>query len=142
MNEEAATNWRSYRNAPTPGTVLCPLSLLQDPGAVCLDLDGFPLLLVRRDGVVRGFVNACPHQFLPLNHRGDKVMSADGMRLICSNHGAAFDALTGIGQDGLGSDCTLDRVPVTIGPGGIIVVGAPDSVENLDKEPSFSTRCV
>ena len=45
-----------------------------------------------REAVLRGFVNKCPHMGLPLETFPDRFLSADGERLICSAHGARFDA--------------------------------------------------
>ena len=39
-----------------------------------------------------GFVNKCPHLGLPLETFPDRFLSADGTALICSAHGARFDA--------------------------------------------------
>jgi nitrite reductase/ring-hydroxylating ferredoxin subunit len=39
-----------------------------------------------------GFVNQCPHLGLPLETFPDRFLSADGTHLICSAHGAQFDA--------------------------------------------------
>ena len=57
-------------------------------------------------------VNACPHQFLPLNHRGAQVMSVDGKTIRCTNHSAGFDAATGDGTEGLGQGCALVPIPI------------------------------
>lgn len=116
--------WRSYSGAPESGTVLCPSADVADGHTKCLVLrsDGkeFPLLLIRRDGIVRGFVNACPHQYLPLNYRSDEILSPDGTRLLCTAHDAMFDAESGTclsaGLDG------LDAVPVADDGNGNVVI--------------------
>jgi nitrite reductase/ring-hydroxylating ferredoxin subunit len=71
---------------------------------------------------VQAFVNACPHQYLPLDHRGDSILSADGTVIRCTNHGAGFCASTGHGVEGLGIDQQLDVVPVRICDLGQIVI--------------------
>ena len=48
------------------------------------------VVVVRRDGVLRAYVNACPHQGTPLETFPDRFLSADGSMLICSTHGARF----------------------------------------------------
>ncbi|MEF9605156.1 Rieske 2Fe-2S domain-containing protein, partial [Paracoccus sp. PXZ] len=80
----------------------------------------FPLLLVRLADGIRAYVNACPHQYLPLDHRGDRIVSADGTRLMCSAHGAMFDIASGEAVQG--ADCGLDAVPLAIS-GGKIRIG-------------------
>ncbi len=68
-------------------------------------------MIVLRDGnVLRAFVNACPHQYLPLDYRGTTLLSADGTRLLCTAHGASFDKSTGAAVRG--ADCGLDAVPI------------------------------
>ena len=41
---------------------------------------------------LRGFVNKCPHLGLPLETFPDRFLDALGSSLICSAHGAQFDA--------------------------------------------------
>lgn len=104
--------WTEYDSAPPPGTAIClarsitgvhPLSVTTERGV-------FPLILLRDGSEIRAFVNACPHQYLPLHSRGTTLLSADGMRLLCTVHGASFDKRTGAPV--AGADCGLDRVPV------------------------------
>ena len=59
---------------------------------------------------------------LPLDYRSNQVISADGALLRCSVHEAGFDLRTGLGVEGLGSDCALDPVPVQQTPDGDIVI--------------------
>lgn len=113
--------WKSYRGAPQEGARICPLSEIAEGGTKCLAPDGFPLLLVRQNGAVRGYVNACPHQYLPLDHRGDRLISADGTILRCTNHAAGFSAETGEGVEGLGLGACLDPVPVAIEDGVVVI---------------------
>lgn len=113
--------WKSYRGAPELGTKVCALEDVPDGGTLCLELGGFPLLLVRVGGLLRAYVNACPHQYLPLDHKGDKLISADKNVLRCTNHAAGFLIDTGEGVEGLGIDVCLDRVPVMIRDENIVI---------------------
>jgi nitrite reductase/ring-hydroxylating ferredoxin subunit len=115
--------WKSYPDAPDPGTYVCAARDVAETGTLCVDIGGFPLLLISRQEQVTAFVNACPHQFLPLNYKGDKLLSADGTMVRCTNHGAAFDVETGEGVEGLGIACTLDRVPLQMLADGCVVIG-------------------
>lgn len=114
--------WTDYSSAPDPGTPVAPLS--QIGGATTLMLTGergdFPLLLVRVGDRVHGYVNACPHQYLPLDYRGPRILSADGARLMCTGHGAQFDAATGAPVSG--ADCALDPVPLVV-QGDLVLIG-------------------
>jgi len=52
-------------------------------GAARLDL-----VVVRKDGVVRAYVNSCPHQGTLLETFPDKFLNEDGTLFVCSTHGA------------------------------------------------------
>lgn len=119
MNRDA---WRDMAFAPGPGTRVCALDDLPAQGAISRDLGGFPILLVATPDGLRAYVNACPHQYLPLDWRSGNILSADGDVLRCSNHDAGFDAATGQGVDGLGQGCALDPVPVRVA-GPWVVIG-------------------
>lgn len=106
--------WDDYSSAPEPGTAICAADQVDRP--VAIDVIGpkgsFPLLLMRSGAVFRAYVNACPHQYLPLNYRGEQILSADGRQLLCTAHGARFDIDTG--QPLAGADCGLDHVPIEV----------------------------
>lgn len=113
--------WKSYPGAPTEGSVICLLESAREGEAICVEVDDFPLIILRRDGKISAFVNACPHQYLPLNHKSDRLLSTDGARIMCSNHSAGFDAETGEGVAGLGLGACLDPVPVRTSRGQIVI---------------------
>ena len=48
------------------------------------------LVVVRRGSTLVGYVDLCPHMYLPLTYRGRRVLSEDGTRLRCTNHAAEF----------------------------------------------------
>ncbi|MBC9247426.1 Rieske 2Fe-2S domain-containing protein [Paracoccus sp. 11-3] len=116
-------SWTDYSTAPVPGTVICPKDQVQGVRALTVDTDKgqFPLLVVATDQGIRAYVNACPHQYLPLNYRGDQMLSADGTKLLCTAHGARFDIHTGHVVEG--ADCGLDSVPVRIDGTMLVVDG-------------------
>jgi nitrite reductase/ring-hydroxylating ferredoxin subunit len=80
------------------------------------------VLVVRRGAELRAYLDLCPHQYLPLTWRGGRVLSADGERLRCSNHGAEFAVEDGRGISGPGSACGLTPVPLRVEPDGTLVV--------------------
>ncbi len=88
-------HYTDFPEAPASGTVLCEIDDIAG-GLHSACLGGFAYLVLDSADGPRAYVNACPHQFLPLDHRGDQVVGADG-RLLCTNHNAAFDAQTGEG---------------------------------------------
>ncbi len=104
-----------------PGTPLCRLDDIAEPGA-----KGFvfgegaarlELFLVRTKGVVRGFLNACPHQGTPLETFPDKFLTTDGKLIICSNHGARFRPEDGVCVSGPCKGKALTKVAVTTADG-------------------------
>ena len=119
-----AENWKALSSAPPNGTRVCASSELREGDVSCIELSTpkgiFPLIVARKDGVVFGYVNACPHQFLPLNHRATGIVSADGLKLICSMHEAAFDLMSGERLAGP-AVAALDPVPLGEGSGEIFI---------------------
>jgi nitrite reductase/ring-hydroxylating ferredoxin subunit len=115
-------NWKSWPGAPRPGTFICLAREIPAGSSRGFVLDGFPGLLVRAESQLYGYVNACPHQFLPLDYRKPDVLSADRMQLICSNHQACFDVKSGQGTAGFGLGCALDSLPVAENGSGDVVV--------------------
>lgn len=114
--------WRSYPGAPTPGTELCDIKDIRDPGTYSVYIGDYPILIARRAADLWAYVNACPHQFLPLDFRAADVFSQDASKLICSNHEAAFDVETGTGLSGYGTGCELDPIPIEVTAAGIIKI--------------------
>lgn len=112
-------SWTDYASAPAPGTPICAASDIEGVRALSVTTEkgSFPLLLLRAGETFRAYVNACPHQYLPLNHRGDQLVSADGTKLMCTAHGAQFDIHSGKALQG--ADCGLDAVPVEVSDGQI-----------------------
>lgn len=111
---QAATGWQSYASAPKSGTVICALADVAEHGVASLSIKDFPILLVRRGQWLRAYVNACPHQYLPLDQRGAQVLSADGNTLRCTNHHAGFCVETGVGTEGFGLGECLDAIPIAV----------------------------
>jgi len=116
-------DWRDFPDAPAPATRLCAVDEIAYDNALTLDVAGFPVLVVLTPDGVRAFVNACPHQFLPLDHKGAQVLSADKSRLICSNHNAMFRVSDGQGTAGPGLDCRLSAIPVASENGYVVIGG-------------------
>lgn len=114
--------WTDYRSAPAAGTMICREDAITDaqPVTITTERGSFPLIVVRLGAEWRAYVNACPHQYLPLDYRSDRVVSADGTMLLCSGHGARFDMLTGAAIDG--AECGLDAVPI-MRAGGVLMIG-------------------
>ena len=85
-------DWR-----PTETRLICRLVELPADKARGFTLNGpederLEIIVWNQDGAILGFVNQCPHLGLPLETFPDRFLSADGTNLICSAHGAQFDA--------------------------------------------------
>ncbi|MCT7378301.1 Rieske (2Fe-2S) protein [Chelativorans salis] len=115
-------NWKRYPKPPAEGTAICASSNVPEGGTYSIEVDGFPVLLARDNERLVAYVNACPHQFLPLDHRSSSVLSSDGRILRCTNHQAGFDLATGQGVDGFGAGCALDPIPIRENGDGNVVV--------------------
>jgi nitrite reductase/ring-hydroxylating ferredoxin subunit len=116
-------SWTDYPSAPPAGTLVCQGYEVTSVMTRLIETTAgtFPLLLLRSPMGLRAYVNACPHQYLPLDYRSQSLLSADGARLMCSAHGAQFDAETG--EVLTGAECGLDAVPV-IEVDGLILIGS------------------
>jgi nitrite reductase/ring-hydroxylating ferredoxin subunit len=113
--------WTDYSTAPAPGTRVCNLDSIGTVVALSIDTDkgAFPMVLARDGAQLRAYVNACPHQYLPLDYRGDQLLSVDGRMLMCTAHGARFDISNGKAIKG--ADCGLDPVPIAIVDGAVVI---------------------
>ncbi len=81
------------------------------------------VLVVRRGAELRAYLDLCPHQYLPLTWRGPRgVLSADGERLRCTNHGAEFAVADGRALSGPGDGCGLTPVPLRVELDGTLVI--------------------
>ena len=83
---------------PPSGTIICPANAV-DPektrGFVISDSHStkyLGLIIWHTPDGFRGFVNRCPHLGLPLETFPDRFLNALGDELVCSAHGARFDA--------------------------------------------------
>jgi len=80
--------------------VVCALHELADPGAkgFTIGRGDWPLrgFVVRHGGVVRAYVNHCPHAGFPLNWTPDAFLAPDAPMILCSMHGALFEVESGL----------------------------------------------
>jgi len=118
---------RPHCNAPPAGTLLCSLEAVPEGG--CKELrygagdDAFRLLLYRRGQQVRAYVNSCPHFSLPLNGNSESFFLLEGARIMCAWHCAVFRLEDGFCEEGPASGLTLDRVPVSLVEGNVVIPG-------------------
>lgn len=78
---------------------LCRQAELADPGSARFELpdhpDGYSLCVVQRDGVVRGYINSCPHTDAPMDWQPGQFLTSGGDYIQCSLHGALFEIDSG-----------------------------------------------
>lgn len=117
--------WRNYTNAPAEGATICRSNTIQEGKAYCIEVisngGAFPIIATRINGIIYCYVNACPHQYLPLNYRSKNIISSDANRLLCSAHGAMFDSRTGLCLTGTVDK--LDKIPVFENREGYLSIG-------------------
>lgn len=114
-------DWTDFPDAPEMGAFLCALADIPKGRVLSKSVNGFGFLALVIDGTPRAYVNACPHQFLPLDQKGNNLLSADGLHLLCTNHSAVFRAMDGQGTAGEGLDCALSAIPVYTENGALLV---------------------
>lgn len=105
--------------------VLCALADLDGAGAkeIRLQRDGAPysIFVVRDHAGVRAFENSCPHARLPLNVEADRFFDAGRTVLVCANHGAHFDPVTGMCLRGPCKGERLRIFPVTTDAESVLI---------------------
>jgi len=122
-------------------TYLCRLDELPDGAARGFGAAGIsakPMFVVRRDGRVRGWLDACPHvDGAPLAWRKDAYLNADGSSIVCYGHGAVFDIDTGVCTRGACLGQALTPVPLECEEGALWIVSPPTA--ELQLFPRAST---
>ncbi|MDD0838883.1 Rieske (2Fe-2S) protein [Curvibacter sp. HBC61] len=77
------------------------------------------VLLVRWQGQVHAYRDACPHhQGTPMAWRKDAYLNAAGNRIVCHAHGAQFDMASGVCTLGPCLGQSLQRLPIESSPEG------------------------
>jgi nitrite reductase/ring-hydroxylating ferredoxin subunit len=108
---------------PPAGIDLCPLDGIADPGARGFDFrvdDAlFGGFVVRKAGLVLGYVDRCPHAGWPLAPVTDRYLTRDGERLFCGGHGALFRVEDGLCTAGPCAGQSLTPWPVEVVDGMI-----------------------
>jgi nitrite reductase/ring-hydroxylating ferredoxin subunit len=109
---------------PQPGTRLCALSDIADPGAKgFLFRDGEQLFLgfvVHQGGRVAGYIDRCPHTGAPLAFLPNRYLTREGDLILCATHGALFRAEDGFCLAGPCAGRSLWPWPVTVSGGAVL----------------------
>jgi nitrite reductase/ring-hydroxylating ferredoxin subunit len=83
-----------------PQRVICASGALAEAGrGVRFEVEYFgepaPAFLVRKDGTAHGYLNRCAHVAMELDWQEGVFFDAAGRDLLCSTHGATYDARSG-----------------------------------------------
>ena len=81
------------------------------------------VFVVRKDGALHAFENACPHMGTPLNFLPDRFFDRSGERLLCATHGALFRVADGYCLDGPCAGKSLEPVAICIVDDEIVLLG-------------------
>ena len=105
-------------------TVLCALDDLEDPGAAgfVVERNGerLSVLVVRRRRKVFGWINSCPHLWVPLDLEPGQFLSLEREFILCATHGALFDFATGACVLGPCREKSLKPFPVFVRDGMVV----------------------
>jgi nitrite reductase/ring-hydroxylating ferredoxin subunit len=119
--------WRAHPAAPPPGVFVCRLDEIPEgEGREFRFGDGnavapLRILVVRRGDDVFGYVNCCPHNYIPLNDQPDRFVTFDHAWIICAAHGAVFRYEDGHCEDGPCRGRALEAVPLVPRNGSILI---------------------
>lgn len=80
------------------------------------------VIVIKRGGTVRAFLNSCPHQSMPLETFPDRFLNEDGTLFVCSTHGARFRVEDGLCVSGPCEGKSLAVVPIVVDAGDVVLI--------------------
>ena len=80
--------------------LICPSDALLDAGrGVRFEVEYFgepaPAFAIRKNGKAHGYLNRCAHVAMELDWQDGVFFDSDGRDLLCSTHGATYEASSG-----------------------------------------------
>lgn len=115
-------------NATVP-TVICALDELaeRDAREFTVGAGDWPLrgFVVRYHGAIRAYENRCPHAGHALNWLPNRFFAPQSDLLICSSHGALFDADSGDCVAGPCMGRALRALDVAVENGNVVLRSMP-----------------
>ncbi|MEO8718072.1 MAG: Rieske 2Fe-2S domain-containing protein [Burkholderiales bacterium] len=111
--------------------LICASAALRDSGdGVRFEVEYFgepaPAFAVRYRGCVHAYLNRCAHVAMELDWREGQFFDFSGRDLICSTHGASYDAASGRCLGGPCNGTALVRLRVVERDGRIYYLGVDD----------------
>lgn len=79
------------------------------------------VIVIKRGGEVRAFLNSCPHQLMPLETFPDRFLNEDGTLFVCSTHGARFRVDDGHCVSGPCLGKSLTRLQCSVDGGDVAI---------------------
>jgi nitrite reductase/ring-hydroxylating ferredoxin subunit len=113
--------------------LLCRLDDLPDGGARGFgpfESRAAKIVLVRRQGRVFAYRDACPHYGdTPMAWRTDEYLNAERSHIVCASHGALFAIETGECVLGPALGKSLDPAPIRVtNEGDVLLLDGPTEV--------------
>ena len=111
--------------APLPGTRLCALAEIADPGSrgftFRVEDRLFAGFVVLSGGRLHGYIDRCPHAGMPLAMTPDRFLTRDGDLILCASHGALFRIADGLCLGGPCAGRALSPWPVRLDGDDVVV---------------------
>jgi nitrite reductase/ring-hydroxylating ferredoxin subunit len=111
--------------------LICASAALQDAGrGVRFEVEYFgeraPAFAVRAHGSVHAYLNRCAHVAMELDWQAGQFFDLEGRDLLCSTHGAVYDAASGRCRGGPCNGAPLVKLRVTERDGKVFFLGFED----------------
>lgn len=111
--------------------LICDAAALPDAGrGVRFEVEYFgapaPAFAIRHGGAVHGYLNRCAHVAMELDWQEGVFFDADGRDLLCSTHGATYEAHTGRCTGGPCSGKRLVKLRLEERNGNVYFMGFED----------------
>lgn len=103
---------------------LCRFDEIPDPGARGFVIERndqrIPIMIVRRNNKIYGYVNSCPHIGAPLDWQEEQFLDIHKQYILCANHGALFTIENGYCISGPCAGKCLQSVSLSLSDGWVL----------------------
>jgi nitrite reductase/ring-hydroxylating ferredoxin subunit len=111
--------------------LICPSAALADSSrGVRFEVEYFgapaPAFAIRYGGVVHAYLNRCAHVAMELDWQEGVFFDSAGRDLLCSTHGATYEARSGRCLGGPCNGASLVKLKVEEREGGVYFMGFAD----------------
>lgn len=93
---------------------ICQTDDIAEGKALGVEVDGAALFLVKRNGEIYCYQNACPHLGVELEWTEHEFLDPDGQLIQCHLHGALFEIESGHCISGPCAGDALRAIPIEI----------------------------